>query len=236
VDWVYTQVDPVVAGLMATVYAAAAVVRPLWTTIRIGRGAPVDPYRHWFVAAHLVGVLLLVAVVPGIDAGNLGLSWQSGGDWPAALVGTALYVAVAVMATSWAYSVRKAKGRYVDAPLPDLTEITEKVVVGSRDALLFVAVPMLLAVGVFDLPPRWAVVGAALLYGFHHLSTGRRAVPRTAAAVAALIVYLLCGHIALPALILVTVTLLPEYGWPRTPPEPPPVAALTVVEPPMPLR
>jgi hypothetical protein len=65
--------------------------------------------------------------------------------------------------------------------LPDLTEITEKVVVGSRDALLFVAVPMLLAIGVFDLPATWAVVGAALMYGFHHLSTGPVAVSRAAA-------------------------------------------------------
>ena len=234
--WVYPQVDPVVAGLMAAVYAAAALVRPLWTTMRIRRGAPVDAYRHWFVAAHLVGILLLVALVPGIDAGTLGLSWQSGGDWPAALVGTALCIAIAVMATSWAYSARKAKGRYLDAPLPDLTEITEKVVVGSRDALLFVAVPMLLAIGVFDLPATWAVVGAALMYGFHHLSTGPVAVSRAAAGGAALAVYLLCGHVALPALVLIAAALVPEYGWPRPPAEPPPAAALTVIEPPAPLR
>lgn len=234
--WSYPHVDPVLAGLMAAVYVAAVVVHPLWTIWLTRRGAPVNRYRHWFVAAHLVGVLGLVTVVPGIDAGDLGLSWRSGGDWPVALVGTAAYIAIAVMATAWAYSARKAKGRYVDVPLPDLTEITERLVVCSRDALLFVAVPVLLAVGVFDLPPTWAVVGAALGYGFHHLSPGRLAVPRAAAAFAALAVYLQCGHVALPALLLVTVTLAPDYGWPRTPPEPPPVAALTVVEPPMPLR
>jgi hypothetical protein len=218
------------------VYAAAVVVHPLWTVWLVRRGAPVNRYRHWFVAAHLGGVLLLVTVVPGIAAADLGLSWRSGGDWPAALVGAALYVAVVVMATAWAYSVRKTNGRYADAPLPDLTEITERLVVCSRDALLFVAVPMLLAVGVFGLPPAWAVVGAVLGYGLHHLSTGLLAVPRAVAAGAALGLYLLSGHVVLPALVLITATVVPEYGWPRTPPEPPPVSALTVVEPPMPLR
>jgi hypothetical protein len=235
--WLYPQVDVAVAGLMAVVYIVSAVVHPLWTVRRIRRGLPVFRYRHWFVTSHIVAVMVLVTVVPGVDAGNLGLGWQSGRGWPAALGIVAGFVAIVIVATARMYGIRQDEGRYVDGPLPDPQGIVEKVVDCSRDALLFVVVPLFLAVGVFDLPVAWAVVGAMLGYGFHHLSMGLVAVVSwTGYAGVALIVYLLSGHVALPAAVIVAAALIPEYAWPRVPAEPPPVPVLTVVEPPMPLR
>jgi hypothetical protein len=236
-DWLYAQVHPAVAGLLAVLYAVAAFVHPLWTRWRIRRGAPVFRYRQWSVAGHLVAILLLVTMVPGVDAVNLGLGWSGGRGWPAALGITAAFVTIVVAATARVYGIRKAGGSYVDDPLPDLPEIADKVVGSSRDALLFVAVPLFIAVGAFDLPLAWTVVAAMLGYGFHHLSMGPVAVVSwTGYAGVALVVYLLSGHVALPTVVIVAAALIRDYAWPRAPAEPPPVPALTVIEPPMPLR
>jgi hypothetical protein len=235
--WLYPQVDLVVAGLMAIAYAVAAIIHPLWTVRRIRRGEPVFRHRHWFVAAHLVAILALVTVVPGVYPTNLGLGWPVGRSPAAALGIAAGFVAVVTLATAWMYSTRKADGLCVDDPPPDLAVIAEKVVGSSRDALLFVAVPLLLAVAVFDVPLAWAVIGAMVGYGFHHLPMGAAAVLAWSGhAGVALVVYLLAGHVALPAIVIAAAAVIPDYAWPRAPAEPAPTPVLTVIEPPMPLR
>jgi hypothetical protein len=209
----------------------------LWTVWRIRRGLPVFRHRHWFVAAHLVAILALVTVVPGVYPVNLGLGWPAGRAPVAALGVAAGFVAVLGLATAWMYSTRKDDGLYVEDPPPDPAVIAEKVVGCSRDALLFVAVPLLLAVGVFGIPLAWAVIGATVGYGIHHLPMGVAAVLAwTAYAGVAIVVYLLAGHVALPAIVIAAAAVLPDYAWPRAPAEPAPTPVLTVVEPLMPLR
>ena len=235
--WLYAQVHPAVAGLMATVYAVAVVVHPLWTVGRIRRGAPVFRYRPWFVASHLVAVLVLVLAVPGVKVDNLGMGWPAGRSLAAAVGIVAGFVAIAAVWAHGTYRNRKAEGRYVVAPLPDMEQIAEVVVGSARDALLFVAVPLFVGVGVFELPLAWTMIVAVLGYGFHHLPMGPVAVVSwTGYAGLALIVYLLSGHVALPTVVIVTAALIPQYAWPRTPAGPPPVPPLTMIEPPMPLR
>jgi hypothetical protein len=237
VAWLYSQVDLAVAGLIAVLYLVSAIVYPLWRIWRIRCGATVDRYRSWFVAAHVVAVLALVTVVPGVEADSLGLGWRSGHNWPAALGLTALFLAVLLARAVYVYRTNKAEGRYLDQPMPDLPELAERVMACARDTLLFVAVPMFVGVGAFDLPLLWVAVAAMLGYGFRQLPAGPRAAfVWTGITGVALLVYLRSGHVVLPALIMVATAIVPEYTWPRGPTAPPPAPLLTVVEPMMPLR
>jgi hypothetical protein len=235
--WLYTQVDPVIAGLVAVLYVFAVLVHPLWTVSRIRRGAPILRHRHWFVASHLVGIFVLITVMPGVDLDHLGLGWQPGRGWPAALGIVVGFVAVIGVVTAWMHRIHKADGRYADDPPADFNAITETVVICARDALLFVAVPLFVAVGAFDVPLAWAAVATMLGYGVHHLWMGVAAVVAWTGFTGLLvIVYLLSGHVVLPTIALVAAAVIPDYAWPRTPAAPPPTPALTMIEPPAPLR
>jgi hypothetical protein len=235
--WLYAQVDPVVAGLVAVLYVFATLVHPLWTFWRIRSGAPVLRHRHWFVASHLVAIFVLITVVPGVDLEHLGLGWQPGRGWPAALGIVAGVVAVIGVVTAWMHRIHKADGQYADHPPADLNGITETFVICARDALLFVAVPLFVAVAAFDVPLAWAVVATMIGYGLHHLWMGVVVgVVWTGFTGVLLIVYLLSGHVVLPTVVLVAAAVIPNYAWPRAPAEPPPTPALTMIEPPAPLR
>jgi hypothetical protein len=111
------------------------------------------------------------------------------------------------------------------------------VLVCARDTLLFVAVPMFVGVGAFDLPSVWVAVAAMLGYGFRHLPAGPRAVfAWTGITGIALLAYVLSGHVVLPAVIIGAAAVIPDYTRPRGSAAPRPVPLLTVVEPMMPLR
>ena len=236
--WLSAQVDPVVTGLLVALYAVATVVHPLWTVSRIRRGAPVFRYRPWFMLMHLVLFMLLVTVVPGIGLANLGLGWPAGVDWPAGVGFVAVFVVVFIAGSYRHYGLRQAAGSYLDEPRPDLPDIAEKAIGSSRDALLFIAMPLFLGRGVFELPLTWVVIGVMAGYGFHHLGSGPvDVVLWTGVAGVAQFVYLLSGHVALPAAVIFATALIPDYSWPRSrPPAEPVVPPLTMIEPPAPLR